>query len=157
MSLLSIQTWPAVAMLIVGIGLIVAEFHLSAYGILGIAGLLIAFLGTESLVNPPGFFSVLPMTLILWIIGLGIVCLGVVATIAWQTHRKKLTLSSEVLIGSIAEVIEDMQNKGWAKVHGETWQIRSSLPLAKNQMVRVISRKGLTLEVSPVDADQHGE
>src|SRR5688572_13928563 len=104
MSLLSIQTWPAVAMLIVGIGLIVAEFHLSAYGILGIAGLLIAFLGTESLVNPPGFFSALPMTLILWIIGLGIVCLGVVATIAWQTHRKKLTLSSEVLIGSIAEV-----------------------------------------------------
>ena len=47
------------------------------------------------------------------------------------------------------EVLADFTGEGWATVHGETWHVRSAMPLAQGQQVRVIRIDGLTLDVEP--------
>jgi len=61
----------------------------------------------------------------------------------------------EELIGSSGEVLEDFDGKdGWARVHGETWRIRSGQPLAEGQKIRVVRMDGLVFDVEP-DSTSH--
>jgi membrane-bound serine protease (ClpP class) len=55
----------------------------------------------------------------------------------------------EELIGSTGEVLEDCEREGWARVHSETWRIRSRSPLKAGQRVRVAALNGLLLDVVP--------
>ena len=54
----------------------------------------------------------------------------------------------EELIGGIGEVLEDFDGKdGLARMHGETWRIRSKQPLARRQRIRVVRMDGLIFDV----------
>jgi len=55
----------------------------------------------------------------------------------------------EELVGSSGEVLEDCEREGWARVHSETWHIRSAVPLKAGQRVRVAAMDGLMLDVVP--------
>jgi membrane-bound serine protease (ClpP class) len=46
-------------------------------------------------------------------------------------------------------VLADFSGEGWARVHGETWRVRSAVPLTRGQRVRVTGIDGLTLDVEP--------
>jgi membrane-bound serine protease (ClpP class) len=41
------------------------------------------------------------------------------------------------------------EGEAWARVHGETWRVRSRAPLAPGSKVRVTGVDGLVLEVTP--------
>ena len=56
---------------------------------------------------------------------------------------------SEGLIGGEATVVNDFDHKGTVTIHSENWQAVSDTPLHKNQQVKVIDVKGLTLQVEP--------
>ena len=57
------------------------------------------------------------------------------------------------MIGDSGEVMEDFDGKdGWARVHGETWRIRSKQPLRRAQKIRVVHMDGLILDVEPEEA-----
>jgi len=53
------------------------------------------------------------------------------------------------MIGAAGEVIEDFAQEGWARIHSETWKVRSTVPLKRGQKVRVTAIDGLVLEVAP--------
>jgi membrane-bound serine protease (ClpP class) len=55
----------------------------------------------------------------------------------------------EELLGSIGQALEDCEQEGWARIHSETWRIRSAAPLKAGQRVRVVAMHGLLLEVVP--------
>ena len=55
----------------------------------------------------------------------------------------------EGLIGGEATVVDDFDHKGTVTIHSESWQAVSDTPLHKNQLVKVIDVKGLTLQVEP--------
>jgi len=46
-------------------------------------------------------------------------------------------------------VIEAGEGGGWARVHGESWRVRSSVPLHPGQTVHVTGMKDLELDVIP--------
>jgi membrane-bound serine protease (ClpP class) len=48
-------------------------------------------------------------------------------------------------------MLEDADTQGWARVHGERWQVRGAQPLKRDQRVRVTARDGLVLTVVPVN------
>ena len=53
----------------------------------------------------------------------------------------------EEMVGASGVVVEDFAGEGWARVHGETWRVRSRDPLRAGQRVRVAAIDGLVLDV----------
>jgi membrane-bound serine protease (ClpP class) len=53
----------------------------------------------------------------------------------------------EDLAGAEALVLGDFDNEGWARVKGETWRVRSPVPLKEGEHVKVTAVSGLTLTV----------
>jgi len=76
---------------------------------------------------------------------------AVVPLIWLITKRRKRSPTGESgMIGLEAEVREWKDNKGKVFVHGELWRAESDAPLAAGDSVQVLSVKGLTLIVEPL-------
>jgi membrane-bound serine protease (ClpP class) len=53
------------------------------------------------------------------------------------------------MIGATAEALDDFQDEGWARVHGEQWKVRAQRPVRRGQRLRVTGMHGLVLSVEP--------
>jgi membrane-bound serine protease (ClpP class) len=80
--------------------------------------------------------------------------LVLVVGVLLKGRRKPVVTGREEMVGSTGEVIEDFADEGWARVHGETWRVRSAEPLRKGQRVKVTAMHGLTLDVVRHAADR---
>jgi membrane-bound serine protease (ClpP class) len=74
-----------------------------------------------------------------------------IATLALRARRRPVVSGAETLVGSVGEVLEAFEDEGWARVQGETWRVRSRIPLKAGQRVKVVAVDGLDLEVRPLD------
>jgi membrane-bound serine protease (ClpP class) len=100
---------------------------------------------------PPGLIGGLGLASALLLAG--------TARLALATRRRPLASGDATLIGATARVENLAQagaKVGWVRIEGELWQAASGLPLSQSQTVRVVGRKGLTLEVVPLDPPQGG-
>ena len=75
--------------------------------------------------------------------------LFLVVGMALKAHRRPVVSGREELLGSTGEALEDFEQEGWARIHGETWRIRSAAPVKAGERVRVVAMHGLLLEVVP--------
>jgi membrane-bound serine protease (ClpP class) len=74
--------------------------------------------------------------------------------LALAARRRPLASGATTLIGATAtveNVAPGGDYAGWVRIEGELWQAASGQPLFRQQTVRVVGRKGLTLEVVPID------
>ena len=62
-------------------------------------------------------------------------------------HRQRVTTGEEGLVGEIGEVLSDLNPEGRVFVHGESWSARSHTPVGQGRQVKVLSVKGMVLEV----------
>ncbi len=145
-------SYAGLALVLLGIAFMVAELFLPAYGSLGVGGAIAFVTGSVMLIDTdvPGFSVPLPLILAVAAVSLGFVF--VVIGTAVKARRRPVVSGAEALIGSTGEVLADCDGEGWARVHSETWRIRSSTPLKAGQRVRVAAMDGLLLDVVP----EHG-
>jgi membrane-bound serine protease (ClpP class) len=141
--------YAGLALMLVGIAFMAGEFFFPAYGSLGIGGAIAFVIGSVILIDTdiPGYG--VPVSLVLGIATAGAAFLFLVVGMALKAHRRPVVSGREELIGSTGEVLEDCDHEGWARVHSETWRIRSSSPLKAGQRVRVAALNGLLLDVVP--------
>ncbi len=141
--------YAGLALMLLGIAFMAGELFFPAYGSLGIGGAIAFVIGSVILVDTdiPGYG--VPLSLVLGIASAGAAFLFLVLGMALKAHRRPVVSGREELIGSAGEVLEDCEHEGWARVHSETWRIRSSLPLKAGQRVRVAALNGLLLDVVP--------
>jgi len=141
--------YAGLALILVGIAFMVGEFFFPAYGSLGIGGAVAFVIGSVILIDTdiPGYG--VPLALVLGIAAAGAAFLFLVVGMAVKAHRRPVVSGREELIGSTGEVLEDCDQEGWARVHGENWRIRSNSPLKAGQRVRVAALNGLLLDVVP--------
>jgi membrane-bound serine protease (ClpP class) len=139
--------YAALALLVLGLGFIVAEAFVPAYGALGIGGIVAFVLGAMMLIDTdiPGFG--VPGWLIAVLAILSGLFLFAVAAAAMKARRKPVVTGREQMIGSEGVVVDEAE--GWARVHSELWRVRSADPLHRGQAVRVIAQDGLVLTVVP--------
>ncbi|WGO93667.1 NfeD family protein [Pseudomonas viciae] len=133
----------------VGVALLIAEAALPNYGVVGLGGIILCVIGAVILTNAD-----VPVPLM---IGLGLVSallLIVLLIRALKTRPRQPVSGDAALLGSVTAVIalQDGNHHGWVQLEGERWQVASATPLRRGQAVRVIARKGLLLEVAPVDS-----
>lgn len=146
--------YAGVALILLGLSLMVAEAFVPSFGALGIGGVIAFVIGSLILIDTdhPDYGLSLPLIsvvalssafLLLFTIGLAI-----------KSHRKPVVSGREEMLSSDGLVVEDFTHDGEVLVHGEVWLAHSQHPLRKNQRVRVTGRRGLILDVAPLDEEE---
>jgi membrane-bound serine protease (ClpP class) len=149
--------YAGLALIVLGLAFMVAEAFLPSFGVLGIGGVIAFAFGAVMLIDTelPGLG--IPLALIAGLAAVSALFIFLVATLALKARRQPVVSGTEQLLGSTGFALEDIQTEGWARVHGEHWQVRSSAPLKRDQRIRVVAREGLVLAVVPADQNEKGE
>jgi membrane-bound serine protease (ClpP class) len=136
-------------LIVLGVGFMVAEAFVPAFGSLGIGGLIAFVLGSIILIDAdrvPSEFDI-PYTLIGGLAAASAAFLIFVIGVAVRNRRRPVVTGREQMIGATAEALEDFEREGWARVHGENWRVRSASPVRRGERLRVKDIEGLVLTV----------
>ena len=149
--------YAGLVLIMVGIAFMIAEIYFPAYGSLGVGGVVAFIIGSVILIRTevPGYGIPLPL-----ILGIGIASalfLIFVMGMVIKGRNRPVVSGREELIGSTGEIIEDFEREGWARVHGETWRVKSASRLQRGQKIRVAKIDGLILEVVSESLPDKGE
>lgn len=160
LALLAFQVLPinyaGVALILLGLGFIVAEAFLPSFGVLGIGGIVSFIIGSIILIDNdlPGYqlpnYGVSP-ELIAGISLATVLIIIFIVRIAVKAHSMPVVSGREQLIGSIGECLSNENGKLRIYVRSETWSAYSKTPIQPGQSVKVINLEGLTLEVEVVE------
>lgn len=143
--------YAGVALIVLGIGFMVAEAYLATFGLLGVGGIAAFVVGAIILIDTdlPAFGVSLP--LILLIAATSALIISGIGGMALRARQRPVVSGAEELIGCTGELMEDTDAEGWASIHGERWRVRVAKPLPRGQRIKVTARAGLILEVIPID------
>lgn len=139
----------ALALLLLGMALMVAEALTPGIGILGAGGLVAFVVGAIFLFEGGGWDIEVGLS---WPVIAGtalstaILIFGVAGAAA-TAYRRPPATGAEQLIASVAEVVEWNGTAGRVHVHGEIWSARGARAFRAGDKVRVVGRDGLTLIV----------
>jgi membrane-bound serine protease (ClpP class) len=140
--------YAGLALILLGIAFMIAEAFLPSFGALGIGGLAAFVIGSIILMEDtelPAFE--IPYTLIGGLAVASGAFLFFVVGMAVRNRRRPVVSGREYLIGASATALEDFEGEGWARVQGETWRVRSRVPVRHGQALRVTAMHGLILTV----------
>jgi len=142
--------YAGMGLMLLGIVLMVAEAFEPSFGVLGIGGVTSFVIGSIILMDTdaPGFG--IDISVIITFAFISAVIFIFVVGMAVKARRRPVVSGLEGLIGGEATVVNDFDHKGTVTIHSENWKAVSDKPLHKNQLVKVIDVKGLTLQVEPL-------
>ncbi len=143
-------------LVVIGIGLMIAEAHIGAFGALGLGG--IAAFAIGALMMFPSRVPGLALSNVV-VIGtvIGSAALFLLALGALLRSRKRPVVSGgEALIGASGEVVSWQGAEGRVSVAGEIWRARSETPLTDGTHIEVVGRDGLVLIVRPLSCMPQG-
>ena len=137
-------------MLIVALGLFIADIKANTHGILSAGGVLALVLGLAFLINTgPVGLGVSPILIVL----AGLISFGFFVFFVqriWTARRRPMASGAETLVGAAGEAREDIAPDGLVTVGGVLWQARTSgQAIRAGTPVKIVSRTGLRLEVVP--------
>jgi membrane-bound serine protease (ClpP class) len=137
------------ALVLLGIGLMIAEVHLGAFGVIGVAGVVAFGVGSFMMFNSgvPGFELSLAVVITAMVITAALFLL--VLALLLRSRKRPIVTGKEALLGAEGETLAWQQEEGRVRILGEIWRARASQPLAPGMRVKVINREGLVLFVEP--------
>jgi membrane-bound serine protease (ClpP class) len=135
--------YAGLALMAVGIGFMVAEVFVPAFGSLGLGGVAAFVIGALMLIDTdvPGFG--VPLTLIIVLALVTAAFVIVVVQLAVRARRAPIVSGVRSMIGADGEMLEDASETGWASINGETWCVQVASPLPKGRRIRVVGMRGL--------------
>jgi membrane-bound serine protease (ClpP class) len=139
--------YAGLALIVLGIGFMIAEAFFPAYGSLGVGGVIAFIIGSTMLIETDSPEYAVPMGIIVGFAAGSAAFLLFVLTSVFKSRRRPVVSGREELIGNFGEVLHDFDAEGWARVRSETWKVKSDMPLRAGQRVRVKGIEGLVLEV----------
>ncbi|MFG5864002.1 NfeD family protein [Metapseudomonas sp. CR1201] len=149
-----------IALILLGILFMAAEAFMPSFGIIGFGGIAAFVVGAVILIDTevPGFG--IPLSLIVTVgLASGLVIFAIIA-MAVRARQRVLVSGDAGLVGSQAVLLDLMENDpygGWVQLQGERWRVRSDAPLKSGQLVRVLARNGLLLDVKADDGPPQGD
>jgi membrane-bound serine protease (ClpP class) len=138
------------ALIVFGIGLMVAEHFVAGFGILGFGGIVAFVIGSIMLMDTeaPGF--TIPLALIAGVTAASALFLLAALYLAVRARKRPVVSGREHIMGATGEIVEETGRETYARIHGEMWEVRSTGPLNRGEIVRVTGIDGLVLAVEPV-------
>ena len=137
------------ALVLLGIGLMVAEAHIGSFGVIGVGGIVAFVIGAIMMFpsGAPGFALSLSVVAAATVITAALFLL--VLTMLLRSRRRPVVTGKEGLLGAEGETVAWDGAEGRVRVHGEIWRARAQRPLQAGERIRVIKREGLVLVVEP--------
>jgi membrane-bound serine protease (ClpP class) len=134
-------------LLLLGIGLMVAEVHIGAFGAIGLAGIIAFVIGAIMLFpsGAPGLSLSAPVIAAATIATAAFFLLGL--SMLLRARRRPVVIGGEALHGLAGEVVAWSGTEGKVRVAGEIWRARAASELAPGTRIKVVGRDGLTLLV----------
>jgi membrane-bound serine protease (ClpP class) len=148
--------YAGLGLIVLGLAFMTGEVFMPSFGVLGIGGVISFVIGSVMLIDTdvPGYG--IPWAIILPVAFASALFIFFVAGMVLKARGRPVVSGPEELIAGIGEILEDFDGKdGLARVHGETWRVKSKQPLAKGQKIRVMRIDGLILDVEP--EQEHNE
>jgi membrane-bound serine protease (ClpP class) len=141
--------YAGLALVVVGTGMIIAEFFFPTYGSLGVGGLIAFVVGSLILFDTdvPGLNVARP--LIAAIATAGALMIAGIVWLGTRAMRHPVATGTQGMIGASAEVLADFTGKGRVRYGGELWNARSAGALRAGELARIVKVEGLTLWVEP--------
>ena len=135
------------ALVLLGIGLMVAEAHIGAFGVIGVGGI-IAFVIGAIMMFPSGTpgFELSPVVIAATVIVTASLFLLVLAMLL-RSRKRLVVTGKEALLGAEGEAVAWQGEDGRVRIRGEIWRARASKPLKPGTRVKVVDRDGLVLIV----------
>ena len=142
-------SYAGLALMTLGIILMISEAFVPSFGALGLGGLVAFVIGSVMLIDTdvPGYG--IPWLLIVPVALTSGLFSFFVAGMAIKARARPVVTGAEQMIGAHGEILGDLNHEGWARVHGEQWRVRSTVPLTSGDRVQVRARHGLILDVDP--------
>ncbi len=142
----------AVFLLLLGLGLILAELHGHSFGILAVAGLICVIVGSILFVPtsfpqwyvPGGYQQSMALALILPSIILGIFLAFAIFKVA---KARFAPIVSGRMIGEEAEAIDRLDPEGYVLFQGEYWRAKAEETVEKGEKVVIVAKEGARLKV----------
>jgi membrane-bound serine protease (ClpP class) len=134
-------------LVLLGIGLMVAEAHIGSFGVIGVGGI-VAFVIGAIMMFPsqvPGL-ELSPLVLAATAImttGLFLLVLSMLL----RSRTRPVVTGMEALLSAEGEAVSWQGEEGRVRILGEVWRARAAEPVQPGTRVRVIGRDGLVLVV----------
>ncbi len=141
--------YAGIALILLGIGFMVAEVFLPSFGSLGVGGMAAFALGSVMLIDTDIPEFEIPYALIAGLTAASAAFLILVVGMLLRARRRPVVSGREEMVGAAGEALEDLQGEGWARVHGERWRVRCAVPLKRGERLRVTAIHGLVLDAVP--------
>ncbi|ABI57331.1 NfeD family protein [Alkalilimnicola ehrlichii MLHE-1] len=150
-------SYAGMALILLGLGFMVAEAFAPSFGILGIGGVIAFILGSIMLFDTDveGFQVSLGL-----IVGFGIASLVIVlgiATMALRAWRRPRKGGRDSIVGARCEAVSDFEHKGKVRIQGELWNAFTDQPVKAGQALVVVDMEGLNVKVAPAETASHHE
>ena len=143
------------ALIVVALGLMVAEVFVTSYGALSVAGAVCLVVGAMMLIDDPGRLARVSLAVVVPIAVATVLITLVLVGGILRSFRAAPRTGGEGMIGKMARAMGDFaphdgEFRGTVAVHGERWRAVCHEPLKANVNCRVVAREGLTLTVEPI-------
>lgn len=141
--------WGGLLLILIGVGLFVAELFLPTFGLVGAAGVGCIVVGSLFLFDPVRSFGYhLPYPLIIGTVSFLTMALVGLSFLVLRSARVKKKGGFEDLMGVQARVTSlDSSTSGMVEIRGELWKFSSKQELQVNDRVVVRGHRGLVLQV----------
>ncbi|HYW91585.1 MAG TPA: nodulation protein NfeD [Gammaproteobacteria bacterium] len=148
--------YAGLGLILLGLGMMVAEAFVSSFGALGIGGTAALVIGSVILMDTdaPGF-GISP-ALIGAVALFSVLLLAVLLGVLLRSRRRPVVSGKEGLVGAEGVALGDFAERGSVRVQGEVWSAVSAVPVRERERIRVVAREGLVLRVEPL-ANETGE
>ena len=137
------------ALLLLGIGFLLAEVKVQSHGVLGVGGAIALAIGGLILFDEGAVRVARP--LVLAVTGLTVAFFLFVVGAALRARRGPRHSGSGALSGRQALVIEALSPRGRVRLDGEVWNAQSEARIEVGATVVVTGVDGLTLQVRPAN------
>jgi membrane-bound serine protease (ClpP class) len=139
--------WAGVLLILLAVGLFVAEVKVTSYGLLTVGGIASMILGAMMLVDSP-----LPefRPAVEFLVGPVLAFAAGAALLlrlVWRAQRQKPAAGREAMVGLTGIVESALEPEGWIIVQGERWRAKSASPASPGERVRIVVSEGLLLQV----------
>jgi membrane-bound serine protease (ClpP class) len=149
LSLLAVN-YAGAALILLGIGLFVAELKAGGHGVLALSGAVSLIIGSLLLFSSPEpeLRVSLEWITVVTLLTLAAVCTLLVA--AWRARRRPVRTGAEGLVHERGVARSELRPQGKVFVHGELWDATAEQPVAAGEAVEVIGVRDMNLAVRPL-------
>ncbi len=147
----AMQTLPinyaGLLLIILGVGLFIAEAFITSHGILGIGGAIAMTIGSLMLIESASPYLHISWSVIVPVVALSALLFIITVRLAIRVHREKADTGREGMIGLQGTAKTDVHADGQVFLRGEYWNAWSDEPIKAGERVRVEAIEGLKVKV----------